>query len=199
MQKTQGAGPPCGHEARWPSLGSAPSLGERSLITTPQALDGSEAERRLARLGGLFWDWTIDEPQARDRRKSAASPPPLRPAIATTALSTTPLPVQEEECDSPLGVALAATRPAVDKPKPLELPFGFGADGPEGEGHQQLLLFQQQQLLLTSVAGVDEAWGTEKAGQIAQMLQQQKEGQLVGSALCPALRTAHPHRPPWSI
>ena len=71
MQKTKGAERPCGHargEARWPSLGTAPSLGERSLITTPQALDGSEAERRLARLGGLFWDWTIDEPQARDRR-----------------------------------------------------------------------------------------------------------------------------------
>ena len=29
-------------------------------IPTPnQALDGCEAERRLARLGGLFWDWQV--------------------------------------------------------------------------------------------------------------------------------------------
>ena len=84
------------------------------------------------------------------------------------------------------------------------MPGGMGGPGGNnpmafGKSKAKFQMEPNTGVTFDDVAGVDEAWGTEKAGQIAQMLQQQKDGQLVGSALCPALRTAHPHRPLWTI
>ena len=46
-----------------------------------QALDGCEAERRLARLGGLFWDWQLELPE---QGLDADFAPPLRHVLAVT-------------------------------------------------------------------------------------------------------------------